>query len=53
MKKLKNILLSVLAIIAVAVFAPNVNATEVESDYVSNIVVAKSEDNTKYAVAIA
>ena len=50
MKKLKNILLSVLAIIAVAVFAPNVNATEVESDYVSNIVVAKSEDNTKYAI---
>lgn len=49
MKKLKNILLSVFAIVAVAVLTPNVSAAEIESDYVSNIVVAKSEDNTKYA----
>lgn len=50
MKKLKNILLSVFAIVAVAVLTPNVNAAEVESDYVDNIVVVKSEDNTKYAI---
>lgn len=50
MKKLKNILLSVFAIVAVAVLTPNVNAAEVESDYVDNIVVVKSEDNNKYAI---
>lgn len=50
MKKLKNILLSVCAIVAVAVLSPNVNAAIVESDYVDNIVVVKSEDNTKYAI---
>lgn len=50
MKKLKNILLSVCAIVAVVVLSPNVNAAIVESDYVDNIVVVKSEDNTKYAI---
>ena len=50
MKKLKNILLSVLAVLAVVVLPPNVNAEEITTDYVDNITVVKSDDNNKYAV---
>ncbi len=50
MKKIKNILLSIFAIVAVAVFTPNVNADGFETDFVDNIVVVKEEDNSKVAV---
>ena len=50
MKKLKNILLSIFAVLAVVVLPPNVNAEEITTDYVDNITVVKSDDNNKYAV---